>query len=154
MGFGIAWPSNTAAIINTIRHTIGREITIFVEVIGDTCPICTLDPVTNLSTDPFCVTCEGNYWINTVSAWTCSAHVRWKRTDQPLWVAGGLIDEGDCKITISGGVNASSGTPLYNVQHSSYFVVDGKELYMKNYQLRGVQDPNRIAVILLEDPNN
>jgi len=153
MGFGIAWPSNTATIINTIRHTIGREITIFVDVVGDPCPVCTLDPVTNLSTDPFCVTCEGNYWINTISAWTCSAHVRWLSADRPLWVTGGVVEEGDCKVTISGGSNVSSGTPLYNVQHASYFSVDGKEMYMKDFKLKGVQSVNRIQITLLEDPN-
>jgi len=145
--FGISWPSNTAEIINKIRETIGRLITIYVNVSGTACPVCTLDPVTNLSTDPFCLTCEGNYWLAVTSAWTCSAHIRWRRTDQPIWSPGGIVDEGDCKVTI-----ALSGSALYNVQNSNYFIVDDIDLYMKNYYQKGVQPLNRITVILMEDP--
>ncbi len=134
MSFSITWPPNTRAVIDKIREAIGREITIYVTVTGVVCTTsgCSLDPVTNLSTDPFCPGCEGNYWVDTISGWTCSAHIRWRQTDQPLWTAGGIIDEGDCKVTI-----ANSGVALYNVQHSKYFVVDDIDLYMKSYFLKG-----------------
>jgi len=145
MGFGISWPTNTTDIIDEIRYTIGRDILINVRVSGTACPDCSLDPVTNLSTDPFCATCAGEYWLNTISGVTCSAHVRWKSTDQPLRVAGGIIDEGDCYVTI-----ALSGH-LGCVQSSVSYVVDDKLMYMKNYKVRGVPQPNRITVVLLED---
>jgi len=146
--FGITWPSNTATIIDRMRFVIGRDIIIHVNVSGIACTLCGLDPVTNLSTDPFCAGCEGNYWIATTSAWVCSGHIRWRKTDQPLWTAGGIIDEGDCKVTIS-----NSGSALYNVVNSDHFTVDGIDLYMKNYYQKGVQAINRITIVLLEDPD-
>lgn len=148
MSFGITWPSNTRSIINRIRDVIGRAISIHVTVSGDPCPVCTLDPVTNLSVDPFCPSCEGNYWINTISAWTCSAHVRWRNIDRPLWVPGGIIDEGDCKVTID-----LSGYALTAVQNAHHVIVDDVTMYVEDYKLRGVQPLNRITVTLLEDPD-
>jgi len=148
MSFGITWPSNTHSIINRIRYTIGRLVTFYVTVSGDPCSTCTLDPVTDLSTDPFCPSCLGNYWINTISAWTCSAHVRWRSTDRPLWTPGGLIDEGDCKVTIN-----LSGYALTAVKDAHHVDVDGTLMYVKDYKLRGVQPLNRITVTLLEDPD-
>jgi len=145
----ITWPSNFArTVTDSIRNAIGRVITIFVKVSGIPCPICTLDPVTNLSTDPFCASCGGNYWINTTSSYLCSAHIRWRKTDQPLWSPGGIVDEGDCKVTI-----CYSGEALNNVINSDHFLVDDEELYMKSYILKGVRTPNRIAVTLLQDPD-
>lgn len=149
MSFTPIWPSNRVrSIIDAIREAIGRVITIYVNVSGTACsdPGCSLDPVTNLSTNQFCVTCGGNYWIATTSAWACSAHVRWRSAEQLLWATGGIIDEGDCKVTI-----AYSGDALHNVQNSDYFIVDGRDMYMKNYRLKGVQPVNRIAITLLED---
>lgn len=146
MSFSITWPPDTTFVINKIRGAIGRNIDIYVTVTGIACTTCLLDPVTNLSTDPFCPECGGAYWKDTTSGWTCSAHVRWRRTDQPLWTPGGIIEEGDCAVTI-----ANSGVALYNVQHSKYFVVDSIDLYMKSYFLKGVKTPNRIKVVLLED---
>lgn len=145
MAFGITFPSNTTEIIDEMRYTIGRNILINVQVSGIACSACSLDPITNLSTDPFCVTCAGEYWLSTTSGVTCSAHVRWRSTDQPLRVAGGIIDEGDCYITI-----ALSGH-LGCVQSSESYVIDDKLMYMKNYKIRGVPRPNRITVVLLED---
>lgn len=146
MAFGITWPSNTRQIIDEMRTTIGRDVTFYVRVSGIACTVCTLDPVTNLSTDSFCPGCDGNYWTDTISGWTCSAHVRWSRAGQPLWVPGGIIEEGDCRVTI-----AHSGNALYNAQHSEYVEVDGVDLYVKNVKLRGVPQPNRITVVLLQD---
>lgn len=146
MSFGITWPANTTDIINRIRDVIGRLVTFYVTVTGTPCTTCTLDPVTNLATDPFCVECSGKYWKDTLSGWPCSGHVRWRNADKPLWSPGGIIDEGDCKVTI-----AYSGMALYNVQHSEYVEVDGFMMYVKDFKLRGVQPVNRITVTLLED---
>jgi len=146
----ITFPSNTKSIIDQIRGVIGRNITIFVTVSGIPCPAsdCSLDPVTNLSTNPFCPVCGGNFWISTVSGWTCSGHVRWLSADRPLWVPGGIIEEGDCKVTI-----AFSDTALQNVKNAKYFNVDDTTLYMKDYRLKGVKEINRIQITLIEDPN-
>lgn len=143
----ITFPSNTKEIIDKIRGTIGRDITIYVTVSGIACSGCTLDPRTNTSLDPFCSICGGDYWLNTTSGVSYSGHVRWGKSHQPYRVHGGVIDEGDCKVTIS-----YSDEALQHVQNSDYFVVDGIDLYMKNYHLKGVPNVNRIAITLLEDP--
>ena len=144
--FNITFPDDTNEIITRIRATIGREVTFYINTSGNPCSICTLDPVTNLSVDPFCSGCDGNYWRVTTSAWPCTAHVKWRSANQPLWQMGGIIDEGDCKITI-----AYSGPALENVTNSKYVIVDDRDMYIKNFSLKGVQPLNRIAITLLED---
>lgn len=140
----------TKATIDSIRDAIGREVTIYVTVTGIACTeaTCSLDPVTNLSTDSFCTICGGNYWIDTLSGYTCSGHIRWLGADKPMWVSGGIIEDGDCKVTLT-----MSDVNLTNVKNSHHFVVDDIEMYLKEYRLRGVQELNRIQCILLEDPN-
>lgn len=146
----ITFPSNTKTVIDQIRGIIGRDITIYVTITGIACtqPGCSLDPVTNLSTDSFCTVCGGNYWLDTVSGCTVSGHIRWLGADKPMWVSGGVIEDGDCKVTIT-----HSEENLNNVKNSKYFVVDNIEMYLKEYKLKGVQPINRIQIILLEDPD-
>lgn len=145
----ILWPSNTKNIIDSIRNAIGRDIIGMITVTGISCSYCILNPVTNLSTDPFCSGCGGTYWLTTHSGWTVNAHVRWAGAEQPLWQPGGKIIEGDCHITI-----AFSDENLSLLEKVDYFVVDEKEMYMKKYVLKGVPEINRIKVVLLEDPDN
>jgi len=147
----ITWPTaHSAEVISKMRDAIGRNITIYINVSGVACAAsgCTLDPVTNYSTNSFCETCGGNYWLQTTSAWVCMAHIRWGSADQPLYSPGGIVDEGTCKVTI-----AYSGNALNNVRDSHHFVVDDKEMYLKNYAFKGVQTINRLAITLKEDPN-
>jgi hypothetical protein len=146
----IYFPTDTKEIIDEIRGTIGRDVTIYVTVTGIACtqPTCSLDPVTNLSTDSFCLVCGGNYWLDTTSGYTCSGHIRWLGADKPMWVSGGVVEDGDCKVTIT-----MSAENLNNVKNSHHFVVDDIEMYMKEYRLKGVQPINRIQIILLEDPD-
>ena len=150
MTFGVTFPSDTKAIIDEIRGVIGRDVTIFVTVTGIPCTEagCSLDPVTNLSTDSFCTVCGGNYWLEATSGYTCSGHIRWLGADKPMWVAGGVIEDGDCKVTLT-----MSDENLNNVKNSHHFVIDEIEMYMKEYRLRGAKEINRIQVILLEDPD-
>lgn len=142
----ITYPSNTKEIMDDIRDVIGRDITIYTTVSGIPCSLCELDPTTGYSVDPYCSGCDGGYWTSTLSGYTVNAHVRWSQSEQPLWTSGGIIDEGDCKVTIT-----YSEANLEIVQNADYFVVDGKELYMKHYIPKGVQELNRISIILLED---
>ena len=140
----------TKATIDAIRVAIGREVTIYVTVTGIACTAagCSLDPVTSLSTDSFCTICGGNYWLDTTSGYVCSGHVRWLGADKPMWVSGGVIEDGDCKVTIT-----MSDVNLANVRNSHHFVVDDIEMYLKEYRLRGARELNRIQCILLEDPD-
>ena len=139
---------NTVAIKDAIRASIERSILINVAVEGTPCPICDLDPITNTSTDSFCDTCSGVYWLNTTSGYTVSGHIRWKLSDQPLYTAGGVIEEGDCIVTIK-----HTEPNLTAVVNSKSIIIDGKDLYRIGYVLKGVQELDRIRIILKEDSN-
>jgi hypothetical protein len=115
---------------------------------GVPCSICSLDPVTNLSVDPWCPVCSGTYWTNIVSGVLVSGHVLWGTAESPVMQMGGLLPEGDCKVTI-----------LFTDENETFvklaenFIVDGKVMSLKSYRLRGVPTPNRIAIFMTEEGN-
>ena len=143
----INWPTNSSEIIDDIRDAIGRDITIYREVTGIPCPAsgCSLDPVTNLSTNQFCETCSGFYWINTLSGLTVNAHVRLRNVDIPVWTVGGFIVDGDAQVQIK-----YTTANIDAVDNCNYIEVDGKEFLKKNISLRGVPTVNRIVITLEE----
>ena len=143
----IHWPDNTTDIIDDIRDTIGRDVTIYTTVSGIPCPAsgCSLDPVTNLAVDQFCTTCSGDYWIDTISGVTVTARVRMKNVDVPVWTVGGFIVDGDAQIQVKYTVAAVSA-----IENVDYFEVDGKEFVQKDLSFRGVPTVNRIVVTLVE----
>jgi hypothetical protein len=143
----ITWANNTTEIIDAIRDTIGREITIYVSVSGTACPAsgCFLDPITNLSTNPFCPVCSGFHWINTISGYPIGAHIHYGLVDLPVWTPGGYIVEGDTVVQIKytiANVNA--------VEHAKSYLVDGKSYIQSKVSYRGVPNLNRILVNLEE----
>ena len=143
----IMWPeTQIRETIDAIRDAIGREIQINIIVSGIGCPVCSLDPVTNVSIDSFCTTCHGVYWLDTTSGYLVSGHVRWYSMDTPMLYPGGVLPEGDCRVTI-----AYTEENLYAVQHAADIVVDGKRTTIKNYRLKGQHLPNRIAITLTEE---
>jgi hypothetical protein len=141
----ITWPTNTTEIIDKIRGVIGRNIQIFVNVSGIPCPnpADSLDPVTGHSTNPFCPTCGGEYWINSVSGYTVSAHVVSRHLDTPVWTQGGLVMEGDARIHMKYTVTNAEA-----VDNAEYYIVDGRRHLAKDVSLRGVPALNRIVVVL------
>lgn len=143
----ITWPNDTGDVVDAIRDAIGRDITIYVTVSGIPCTVsgCSLDPVTNLSTNQFCPVCGGNYWINTVSGLTVNAHVRLRTVDIPIWTVGGEIVEGDAQVQIK-----YTATNLNAVDNAKYFLVDNKKFIKENISIRGAPAPNRIVVTLEE----
>lgn len=143
----ITWPSDTPDVIDAIRNTIGRDITIYSTVSGIPCPNPndSLDPVTGLSTNQFCPICSGNYWINTTSGLTLKAHVITKGVDTPNWQSGGIVLEGDAAVQIKYTVANFNA-----INTSKYIEVDGREYIKKDLSLRGVPDINRIVVTLVE----
>lgn len=140
----IVWPETTEQI-DAIRTAIGRQIYIYVTVTGVACTICSLDPVTNLSTNPFCPQCNGSYWTATLSAYPTLAHITHLDTDQPNWTVGGTIFQGGTRIQVK-----YTTETLSAVDNASYYLVDGKKFIEKNRALRGVPDINRIVVTLKE----
>lgn len=143
----ISWPSDTTDVIDRIRDAIGRNITVYTTVSGVACTVsgCELDPVTNLSTDSFCPTCSGFYWINTISGLVLNAHVRLRNIDIPVWTVGGFIVDGDAQVQVKYTVSN-----LAAIDESAYFDVDGKHFLKKKLSLRGTPAVNRIVVTLDE----
>jgi hypothetical protein len=141
----ISWPNNTTDIINTIRNTIGRDITILVTVSGTPCPICDLNPVSNLSTDPFCPVCSGTYWLNTTSGYIVKAHVAVGRIDLPWRVAGGYLEKGEATVQIE-----YTDENIIAVQNAIHYEIDDKIYTENGISLRGVPTINRIVITLTE----
>lgn len=143
----IKWPSNTKDIIDEIRGVIGRDVEFVKNYPGENCPLCSLDPLTRVSTDPFCPICSGHYYITTTSSYLVPAHINWTSVDGSRFEPGGRIHSGDCKITVE-----YTDENLDLVNTAAYIVVDEKIMYVEKYDLKGVQALNRIAVELMQDP--
>ena len=138
------FPSDTADSIDAIRGAIGRDVTFSIPTIS-ACSVCTLDPITNTSTDSFCTTCSGEYWIETYTPVVVSAHVTWGYSEQLGWVTGGQLAEGDCRVQIK-----YTTVNLNAVDTAKFVTVDGKKLTVIKKILRGVKQLNRILVDLKE----
>jgi len=141
----ISWPSDTEDIIDSIRDAIGRNITILISVSGVACTVCSLNPVSNLSTNPFCPVCNGDYWINTTSGYIVKAHVTIGKIDLPWRVAGGYLEKGEAVVQIK-----YTPDTLYAVKHAMHYIVDGKVYLENDISYRGVPDINRMVITLKE----
>lgn len=144
----IFWPSASGlkTTVDAIRAVIGRNIYIITPSSGIPCSGCSLNPITNMSTNPFCPTCSGYYWINTETSNIVQAHVTdGTFIDKPWRVAGGNIDKGDVTIQIE---YTSTNVTLINT--AKYFTVDSKKYFRDRVSYRGVPDINRIVVTLKE----
>jgi hypothetical protein len=144
----VSWPDDTVTVIDSIRDVIGRDITINVETQGEPCPAsgCGLDPVTQLSTNQFCITCSGFYWINTLSGYVTKAHITWGDAEKSLWETGGTVLDGDCLVQIKYTVASVEA-----VDNSASFVVDSKRLVKKSVDYRGVPAINRMLITLEQE---
>jgi len=143
----IIFPSNTKEIIDEIRDTIGRNVEIHYTSSGVACTTCTQDSLTGRSTDPFCPECGGLGYAETSLMYSGMAHVRWTNVDNSYKAPGGKIDTGNCVVTME-----YLDTLPAIIDASDYFLVDDIKLYYIDYDLRGVQEINRIAVNLQQDP--
>jgi hypothetical protein len=144
--FSVSWPTTfETSVVDGIRNAIGRDVTFFVITSGAPCPVCDLDPITNTSTDSFCIICSGAYWIYTYSGVDIFSHITWGFSEQLGWVSGGTQDEGDCRIQIK-------YTPenIVTVETAQWVEVDGKVMQITKKILRGVQTLNRIILNLIE----
>lgn len=141
----IKWPANTVTVIDDIRDAIGRDITIYKTISGIACPDCSLDPVTNLSTNQFCSTCHGSYWMSTPSGCVVKAYVLTRGIDTPVMTVGGYIVDGDAQVQIKYTV-----ANMDLVDNAEWYHVDSKKFIKKNIMLKGVPDINRIIITLVE----
>ncbi len=145
----IVWPEGTSQIIHDIIQEIGRDVSFYVASLSG-CPDCTLDPVTNTSTDSFCPTCSGVYWLKTYTTYTTKAHVTWKYADDLEFTTGGYIFEGDGIIKIP-----YSGDWPSIADSSEFAVVEDKQVKLGRITLLGVPEINRVIIQFkeIEDDN-
>jgi hypothetical protein len=132
--------------IDDIRAAIGREITVTNIASVSGCSVCSLDPINNSSTDPFCPTCSGLYWIITTSGTDILGHVHWGPMENSNAFAGGQIYEGDCVVTIEYTLTNDA-----LVKSAEYFTVDGVKMSLDKLSYRGKKDINRIRLVLKEE---
>ena len=98
----IVWPGpETKLITDAIRGAVGRLVTVVVPAVTAACTVCSLDPVTGLSTDSFCPVCSGSYWITAYSNYTMSGHITWYPMDSLDWRTGGQIFNGDVRVQVA-----------------------------------------------------
>lgn len=138
----ITFPTNTRSIINEIRDVIGRDVICYTEV-RQLCPVCSIDPVADESTDPFCSTCSGIGYLVSYSGNTINAHITWAPSEMLAWTAGGQYFDGDCRIQIE--YTNNNLTVIDGVDH---IIVDGKKCIVRKKMPRGVQEINRLLVDL------
>jgi len=142
----ISFPEDTESTIDAIRDAIGRDVNfVTTTVSGCTASGCSLDPVTDTSTNSFCVVCSGLYWIPTYINNSVNAHITWAGADILGWVAGGQYFDGDCRVQVK-----YTTTSLNLADNANHLIVDGKTMTVKSKTLRGVQDINRIILDLIE----
>jgi hypothetical protein len=142
----ISFPEDTEDTIDAIRDAIGREVNFVTATLsGCVASGCYLDPVTDTSTNSFCPTCSGVYWIPTYTDNLVTAHVTWAGADILSWVAGGQYFDGDCRVQIK-----YTDTNLTLADSAEYVEIDNKILTIKSKILRGVQNLNRIILDLIE----
>lgn len=139
------FPNNTRDIIEEIIHEIGRDVEFFYVFSSMGCPICTLDPVTNTSTNWNCPTCSGDYWIDTFSGVTMSAHITWKFNYLNEWETGGIDIVGDARVKV---MYSPEREDIVN--RTEYLVVDNKIMNVEKITLLGAPAINRIVVDVKE----
>lgn len=143
----LPWPTSESQLsfLNNSLETIGRDVSLFYVASVSGCSVCSLDPVSNTSTDAFCVVCSGLYWIETLNEYVTKAHITWKSSDELSWYSAGKQMDGDCQIRL----NLASG--IENIVDSTrYVLVDDKTMQVRKSVLRGAPEVNRILITLLE----
>jgi len=143
----ITFPSDTKEIIDKIRTVIGRNVDIHYTTSGEVCTTCDVDPITGRSFNPFCPVCSGLGYIENYLTYSGLAHVRWTNVGDSYNSPSGDIDTGNCVVTME-----YVETLPAIIDTSDYFLVDDIKLYYIEYDLRGVQEINRIAIKLQQSP--
>lgn len=139
------FPSNTRDYIQEMIDTDGRIVTFYSEVSLSGCNLCSLDPISNTSTDSFCPQCSGLYWIPAFSGLELQAHVTYGRVDNKEWQTGGMVNDG----TVTAKVMFSGWISDY-IDGTDYVILDGRTYDVVDVDERGIPERNRILVKLKE----
>jgi hypothetical protein len=140
----ITFPSDTKQVIDAIRAAIGRPVDFYQEI-RTPCSACTIDPVTDTSTNSFCLVCSGEGYIVTYSGTTISGHITQGPIDGLQWATGGQYYDGDCRVQ----VEYTPGN-ITVIDNASYIMVDGKKFDIRKKILRGVKEINRFIIDTIE----
>jgi len=144
----ITFPA-TKSTKDAIRQVIGQTATFVIRGVATPCPVCSgldyYDEVNEVSLDPYCTTCSGQYWITSDVYSGIVAHVRWRSGDQPDMGVGGETFEGDCFITID--INALSASNIVKIKEVR---VDSRKLQVYRAIYRGVPTRDRIRFVCRE----
>lgn len=130
--------------IEEIIHMIGRDVDFYYAYSTSACPDCSLDPITDTSTNSYCQTCSGVFWIPIYSGVTMSAHVTWKYDFENEFTTGGRTLIGDAQVKV---MHSNEREQL--IKDTEYLVVDGKTMDLEKTTLLGTP-PNRIICDLKE----
>lgn len=141
----ISFPEDCAEIIDAIRSGIGREV-LFVTEQKETCSGCGINPITNSSTNPFCLTCSGLGYIITYSGTAVLAHITHGKLDERNWVTGGEIDDGSVRIQIKYTLEN-----LGLAENSNYVYIDNERYKINKVIKRGFKEINRIILDLSQE---
>jgi hypothetical protein len=145
----ITWPTaQEVEVIDAIRGAIGREVTFVTSTLSG-CYACTLDPVSNTSTNSWCTVCSGKYWIATYSGTLVSGHITWGQSDILNWYSSGQQFDGDVRIQVKNTV-----ANLSLIDNCDWIQVDDHCVEIKKRTLRGVQTLNRILLDCIELENH
>lgn len=139
------FPSNSRDYIQEMINIDGRPVGFYMAVSFSGCPVCSLDPISNTSTDSFCPVCSGLYWIPTYSGLELQTHVTYGRVDNKEWATGGLVDDG----TVTAKVMFSGWISDY-INQTNYVILDGRTYDIVDVDERGIPERNRILVKLKE----
>jgi len=144
----ISFPS-TKATKDAIRNAIGQVVTFVIRGDATPCPVCSgldqYDGVNEVSLNPYCTTCSGQYWITADVESGVMAHVRWRTQDEPEMGVGGSVPEGDVYITI-----ASDALSEANIVKIKYIVADSRKVQVYREIHRGVPSRDRIRFVCRE----
>jgi len=140
----IEFSTDCRSVINSIRETIGRPVTFYVTT-ETLCSGCTLDPVSNTSTNSLCPICSGYGYERTISGYTVTAHITWGKSDILNWQSAGQLFDGDCRLQVE---YIPETITVLNL--NPYVEVDGKKMKILNKIPRGVPTLNRILLGLEE----
>jgi len=141
----ITFPSNTTEIIDAIRSGIGREVVFYTEY-KTVCSACGINPITDTSTNPFCLSCSGEGYITTLSGTNVLAHITHYPMDNLIWVTGGQIEDGDVRLQIK---YTDENWTLADT--AKRVLVDDVLYRIKNKTKRGFQQLNRIIILCDEE---
>lgn len=138
----VAFPSNTRSVIESMIEAIGRTVTFYINTpSGCTASGCYLDPVTDTSTNAYCLVCSGKYWVPIYSGYDIKAHVTWKFSDDGQFNTGGMTFLGDGIVKVM-----YSGPYMTAINSAEYAVVDGIPVNIERVTLLGVPAINRIVL--------